>query len=304
MKTRKASFLQPVIMLTVFCLFTLLVSMVDFKAIGPRGTEVGLATVNGFFHSRFGYNDLFYVLSKLLGYICFLIPAINAGVALRDIYRKKSLFKVGPDVLGAFCIYVLLAVVYILFEKVVLNYRPVLMDGQLEASYPSSHSLMAMTLCLTAALQLNFRDRNLERKGRNQKILAALGILVVVTRLFSGVHWLTDILGGVLLGLTLVALYVPLVRLIGRLFYKDKKGGKKPARKPRQGHAAEPSRNASKSHEKHEKVRKEESSARPKEVSEPAMAEEKTAPGPEKSPEGDEGRERAEIGKDTAPEEK
>lgn len=237
MKTRKASFAQPVIMLTVFLLFTLLVAMVDYKPIGPRGSEVGLAAVNGFLHSHFGYNDLFYVLSKLLGYICFLIPVINAGVALRDICRKKSLFKIGPDVLGAFVIYVLMAFFYVLFNTVVLNSRPVLMDGQLEVSYPSSHTLLGITLCLTAALQLNFRDRNLERKVRNQRILIALGVLVVVTRFFSGVHWFTDIVGGVLLGLTLTALYVPLVRLIGRLFYKDKRKAKKPVRKHGQGHA-------------------------------------------------------------------
>ena len=237
MKTRKASFAQPVIMLTVFLLFTLLVAMVDYKPIGPRGSEVGLAAVNGFLHSHFGYNDLFYVLSKLLGYICFLIPVINAGVAIRDIFRKKSLFKIGPDVLGAFVVYVLMAFFYVLFNTVVLNSRPVLMDGQLEASYPSSHTLLAVTLCLTAALQLNFRDRNLERKVRNQRILIVLCVLVVVTRFFSGVHWFTDIVGGVLLGLTLTALYVPLVRLIGRLFYKDKKKAKKPVRKHGQGHA-------------------------------------------------------------------
>ena len=237
MKTRKASFAQPVIMLTVFLLFTLLVAMVDYKPIGPRGSEVGLAAVNGFLHSHFGYNDLFYVLSKLLGYICFLIPVINAGVAVRDICRKKSLFKIGPDVLSAFVVYVLMAFFYVLFNTVVLNSRPVLMDGQLEASYPSSHTLLAVTLCLTAALQLNFRDRNLERKVRNQRILIVLCVLVVVTRFFSGVHWFTDIVGGVLLGLTLTALYVPLVRLIGRLFYKDKKKAKKPVRKHGQGHA-------------------------------------------------------------------
>lgn len=248
MKTRKASFVQPVIMLTAFLLFTLLVAMVDFKPIGPRGSEVGLAAINGFLHSYFGYNDLFYVLSKILGYICFLIPVINAGVALRDIYRKKSLFKIGPDVLGAFCIYVLMAFFYVLFNTVVLNYRPVVMDGELEASYPSSHTLLAVTLSLSAALQLNFRDRNLERKARNQKILIALGLLVVVTRFFSGVHWFTDIVGGVLLGLTLAALYVPLVRFIGRLFYKDKKKAKKAVRKPRQGHTGP----AAKSAEKHE----------------------------------------------------
>lgn len=249
MKTRKASFAQPAVMLTLFCLFTLLTAMVDFKPIGPRGSEVGLAAVNGYLHSHFGYNDLFYVLSKLLGYVCFLIPVINVGVAIRDIYRKKSLFRIGPDVLGAFCIYVLMAAAYLLFDTVILNYRPVLMDGQLEPSYPSSHTLMAVTLSLTAALQLNFRDRNLERKEKNQLILICLGILVVVTRFFSGVHWFTDIVGGILLALTLTALYVPLVRLIGRLFYKDKKGGKKTGGRPRQGHGAKP-------HERH--VKKEE----------------------------------------------
>lgn len=269
MKKRRVSFVQPVIMLTVFFLFTILVSLADVKAIGPRGSEVGLAALNGSFHSRFGYNDLFYVLSKLLGYVCFLIPAINAGVAIRDIYRKKSLFKVGPDVVGAFVIYVLMAAAYILFDKVILNYRPVLMDGQLEASYPSSHSLMGITLTLAAAQQLNFRDRNRERKERNQKILIALGILVVLTRLFSGVHWLTDILGGVLLGLTLAALYVPLVRLIGRLLHRDSKGGKKPSRRPRQVQA----RDAKGPSKFHEKVREEGGHARENTVSEQAEAE-------------------------------
>ena len=282
MKTRKASFAQPVIMLTVFLLFTLLVAMVDYKPIGPRGSEVGLAAVNGFLHSHFGYNDLFYVLSKLLGYICFLIPVINAGVALRDIYRKKSLFKIGPDVLGAFVVYVLMAFFYVLFNTVVLNSRPVLMDGQLEASYPSSHTLLGVTLCLTAALQLNFRDRNLERKVRNQRILIALGVLVVVTRFFSGVHWFTDIVGGVLLGLTLTALYVPLVRLIGRLFYKDKKKAKKPVRKHGQGHAGPAAKPEHKEASPEEKAPE----AAPAEPAAPEKEEDlKEAPSPEKKAE-------------------
>lgn len=217
------------VMLIVFCIFTILVAMVDYKPIGPGGSEVGFASINRFFHQRLGYNDLFYVLSKILGYICFVIPGINAAVAIRDIIRKKSLLKIGPDVLGSFVIYVLLGLAYVLFEVVVLNYRPILMDGELEASYPSSHSMLGMTVYLTAALQLNFRDRNRDRKLRNQRILVVLGLLTVLTRFLSGVHWFTDIVGGFLLGVTLVSLYVPLVRTIGRLFYKDQK--KKPAHK-------------------------------------------------------------------------
>ena len=220
-------------MLILFCVYTFLVAMVDFKPIGPGGSEVGFATVNRFFQQHLAYNDLFYVLSKILGYVCFIIPGINVAVAIRDIIRKKNILKIGPDVLGSFVIYVLLGLAYILFEVVVLNYRPMLMDGELEASYPSSHSMLGMTVYLTAALQLNFRDRNRERRVRNQRILLALGILTVLTRFLSGVHWFTDILGGVLLGLTLVALYVPLVRAIGKLFYHDKK--KKPVRRPQNG---------------------------------------------------------------------
>ena len=96
---------------------------------------------------------------------------------------------------------------YLLFEKFAVNYRLVLIDGFLEASYPSSTTMLTLCVIPTAMLQLR---RRIPRAGLRRVILWMLGIFtafMVVGRLLSGVHWLTDIVGGALLSAGLVALY-------------------------------------------------------------------------------------------------
>ena len=107
--------------------------------------------------------------------------------------------------LGGF--YLLLLGVYLLFEKLAINYRPVLINNFLEASYPSSTTLLVMTVLPTTILQ--FKERI--KRPLIKKIVLILMYLftafMVLGRLFSGVHWLSDIIGGGLLGLGLVFLY-------------------------------------------------------------------------------------------------
>ena len=98
-------------------------------------------------------------------------------------------------------------IVYILADKIVINYRPVLEDGVLESSYPSSHTLLACCICASSLLIAKYYMKN-------QKLLKIfnygtiiLMIISVVGRLLSGVHWLTDILGGIIISAFLVYLY-------------------------------------------------------------------------------------------------
>ena len=191
--------------LVAFALWTFLIRCVDVQPIGPNGSRVGFAAINGAFHALTGVHWALYTLTD------WLVPiGIALGFAvlgLVQLIRRKSLLKVDRDILilGGFYIVVLAA--YLLFETVVINFCPVLIDGKLEASYPSSTTMLALCILPTAMMQLKTRIRGDAVRRAILGILAAFTFFMVVGRLISGVHWLTDIIGGVLLSVGLVMLY-------------------------------------------------------------------------------------------------
>ena len=103
--------------------------------------------------------------------------------------------------------------VYILFEFVVVNYRPILIDGFLEASYPSSTTMLVMCVMPTAIMQLTDRIKNNIIRVSVAVILSLFSVFMVVGRLLSGVHWLSDIIGGALISCGLVMLYCAFVSI-------------------------------------------------------------------------------------------
>ena len=191
-----------------FLLFTCIVKTVDVKAIGPKGSSVGLAALNQFVFQRLGVHLEWYTVTDWLGVAALLTACGFALVGLTQLLRRKSLLNVdgGILLLGAF--YVAAAAVYVLFECVVVNYRPIILHTELEASYPSSHTMLVICIMGTAIMQ--FRRLLPEKKGLRIFLDGAAVLLIVVTvvgRLLSGVHWFTDILAGVLLSSALVMLY-------------------------------------------------------------------------------------------------
>lgn len=193
--------------LAVFVLWTVAIHHVDVQTIGPNGSSVGFATVNGFFHSLTGVHMSLYTITDWLG----LIPAaFGFGFALLGlaqwIHRKKFL-KVDWNILVLGGFYIVVLATYILFEKIVINYRPVLIEGILEASYPSSTTLLVMCIMPTAMMQLYGRIKKRRLKKFINFMIFAYVVFMVVGRLISGVHWLTDIIGGLLLSTSLVMLY-------------------------------------------------------------------------------------------------
>lgn len=214
MKKNKTSFTMSLILLAVSVIFTLLVAFVGKAPVGPENSEVGFAALNAALHDQFGYNTVFYGISSVLGYLTILTALINCVGYLANLIKKKDLRMVRADLTATLGIYILLAVLYLVFEFVVINYRPVILEEGLEASFPSTHSMLAIAVMFSAAQQV--RTGMKESGIRNILILLCVltGVLTPVTRFFSGVHWFTDILGGVLYGLFLTSLFVPLREMI------------------------------------------------------------------------------------------
>ena len=202
------------VLLVMFVLFTIAVKFVDVKAIGPQGSSVGFASLNGAVHKLTGEHMLWYNITDILGKAALACAAGFGCLGLYQLVTRKDLRKVDRDlyVLGAF--YVLVIGLYALFEVLIINYRPVLIDGELEASYPSSHTMVTIFIMASAVMQFKKRLK----PGTLMIAVNALCILVmavtVIGRFISGVHWFTDIIGGLLLGSGVVYLYRALIRLL------------------------------------------------------------------------------------------
>lgn len=203
----KKKFLWAVCLLAAFVLWTLAVTRVDVRAIGPEGSSVGFAALNDAFHRLTGVHLALYNLTDLLEVVPLGIVAGFAILGLAQLIRRKSLLKVDYSILVLGGFYVLVIAAYVLFEALALNYRPVLIEGVLEASYPSSTTLLVLCVMPTAIPELNRRIRDARLKRGLACVIVAYTAFMVLGRLLSGVHWLTDIVGGALLAAGLVTLY-------------------------------------------------------------------------------------------------
>jgi undecaprenyl-diphosphatase len=180
---------------------------VDVEPIGPMGSSVGLATINRFFHEFTGVHLSLYVITDWLGLVPVFFGFGFALLGLIQWIRRKNILKVDFSILVLGGFYLVTLAVYLFFEEFVVNYRPVLLNGVLEASYPSSTTMLVMCVMPTAMMQLNHRIKN---HLLGQSIACALIVFIVfmvICRLVSGVHWLTDIIGGGLFSVGLVTLY-------------------------------------------------------------------------------------------------
>ena len=190
-----------------FVLWTVLVRFVDVRAIGPEDSSVGFATLNGFVHELTGVNWLLYTVTDWLGLIPIAVALGFAGLGLVQLIKRKNLWKVDHSILALGVFYIVVMVAYIFFEMVVINYRPTLIDGYLEASYPSSTTMLVMCVMPTAAMQLNVLIKKTLRRRCITIATITFTAFMVVARLLSGVHWFTDIIGGALLSAGLVTMY-------------------------------------------------------------------------------------------------
>ena len=219
--TKKAAWILAAAMCLCFIGWTAAVSLVDVQAIGPEGSRVGMAALNawarrvtGVDAAEGGMRPFWYKLTNYLGYASLLVALLFALSGLCQLVRRRGLARMDRELLTLGLFYVLLLGCYALFEKVIVNYRPVIItpeDG-LEASYPSSHTMLACFIFATAMMQLPRLVKSPTLRGLGRLLCGAIIAVSVAGRLLSGVHWLSDIIGGVLLSAALVALYAAAIK--------------------------------------------------------------------------------------------
>ena len=213
MKTRKRLYLcLAACLLAAFALWTLAVCTFDVQAIGPLESSVGFASINRFFHNFTGVHMRLYAITDWLGLVPLIFVLGFALLGASQWLRRRSFLRVDRSILALGAFYLLVMAAYVCFEKLALNHRPVLIDGRLEASYPSSTTLLALCVMPTAAMQLRTRIRSKAFRRIVAGSIAAFTAFMVAGRLVSGVHWLSDIIGGMLLSAGLAALYAALSR--------------------------------------------------------------------------------------------
>jgi len=200
------------ICMILFLLLILLLKTVDVAVYGPYDLEIGLSTINNAFHNFTGVNIFLYKATNGLGYLGFITGGVFAVVGLVQWISRKNILKVDREVLAMGILFVVAILIYLFFEKVIVNYRPIILpdgDGP-EASFPSSHTMLALSVFGSVIMILSKYVKN-RSVCILLKIVAMLLIAVVIIgRLFCGAHWLTDIIGAILLGVTLLELYYAL----------------------------------------------------------------------------------------------
>ena len=206
-KNEKTTLGSGLAALAAFAIFTVLVITVDVQPVGQNNTDIGFAALNCRFHEMTEVNMVLYSLTDWLGLVPILICIGFGLLGLIQLIREKSLFKVDTDLIILGVYYVVVIFAYLIFEMIPINFRPVLIDGFLEASYPSSTVLLVVCVMPTLCEQLNRRGGNSLIKITADIFTVLFSMFMIVGRLVSGVHWLTDIIGSILLGTGLYFIY-------------------------------------------------------------------------------------------------
>lgn len=203
----KKNFVLAGVLFALFLLFMILVLTVDVQPIGPENTEVGFAAFNALVRDELGVRMFWYEVTEVLGLAVIVVAAGFCGLGALQLVKRKSLWKVDGDLCLLGVYFVLLVAVYVLFMFLPINHRPIVMDGELETSFPSSHTMLVIGILGAAMIRFAHRIRNRGVLAAAEILCAAVIAVTVVGRLLSGVHWVTDIIGGLLIGGALVALY-------------------------------------------------------------------------------------------------
>ena len=210
MNSKKRNFFISTILILLAIIFTILVKVVDVKQVGVNETSIGFATVNQFVFKTIGINMILYYITDWLGFIPVFMSMVYSFLGFSQLMKRKSVFKVDKVIIILGLFYIVVISLYIFFEKFIVNYRPILMKGVIEASYPSSHTLLTICFCGSSII-INKRLFNNKITESINMLSLVIILITVIGRLLSGVHWFTDILGGIFISIALLITLYTLV---------------------------------------------------------------------------------------------
>ncbi|MDD6214757.1 MAG: phosphatase PAP2 family protein, partial [Firmicutes bacterium] len=177
---------------------------------------IGFATFNGWFHKLTGVHMTTYTITDWLGLVPLFICMVFGMIGLVQLIKRRSLLKVDYDIIVLGVYYILVMFGYVIFEMIPINYRPILINGFMEASYPSSTTLLVLGVMPTLVEQINRRLKNAVLKRSIMVFTVLFSAYMVIGRLISGVHWFTDIVGSIFLSMGLFYIYKAVVILLNK----------------------------------------------------------------------------------------
>ncbi len=219
----KKKFFMALCVFAVFIALTVIVSYADrqpytalrteyYEGTETGEAEIGLGGLNLKVRDFLGFREGFYKVTELLGYVEILVAVLIFTYAVYQLFTRKSLKKIDREVLSMMVVYALIVVFYVIFEIISPNFRPVLLEEGLEMSYPSTHTVLGVGIMVTAEA---FLARHFGPKSPAGKwlpwVCRIISVTTVFCRFMSGVHWLTDILGGLLLAFAIAFVYDGLI---------------------------------------------------------------------------------------------
>lgn len=215
-KNGKRIMLLGGVLVAAFVVWTLLIQTVDVQPVGQNGTDIGFATFNCWFHKLTGVHMTTYTITDWLGLVPLFICMVFGMIGLVQLIKRRSLLKVDYDIIVLGVYYILVIFGYVIFEMIPINYRPILINGFMEASYPSSTTLLVLGVMPTLVEQMNRRLKNAVLKRSIMVFTILFSAYMVIGRLIAGVHWFTDIVGSIFLSMGLFYIYKAVVILLNQ----------------------------------------------------------------------------------------
>lgn len=210
---KNKTLITAITLLLCFALWTLLILTIDVRPIGVNSTNIGFATLNTWFHRLVGVHMSLYMITDWLSLIPLSVCSLFAGIGLGQFIKRKSLKKVDKDIILLGIYYLLVIICFVGFEFMPINYRPILIEGVMEVSYPSSTTLLVLSVMPTLIFQAKRRLTNGTFRNVVYIFTYFYSAFMVIGRLLSGVHWFTDIVGGILLSAGLFLMYMATVEI-------------------------------------------------------------------------------------------
>lgn len=212
-KKGQKNLMLGMLLIVAFVIWTVLVQIADVQPVGANGTSVGFGTFNIWFHRLTGVHMMIYYITDWLGLVPIFVCMIFGVIGLVQLIKRRSLFKVDVDIIFLGIYYVTVILGYLIFEMIPINYRPILIEGRLEASYPSSTTLLVLSVMPTLIFQVKYRVLNKTMEKIINKTTIFFSAFMVIGRLVAGVHWFTDIVGSIMLSAGLFYCYKAIVLL-------------------------------------------------------------------------------------------
>ena len=202
---RQSWFLIATTLTVFFVVFTLTLKLVDMQS--DSSQFIGWASINIWWRDLIGVHFSWHIISHFIALISLLVLTGILIWQVITVFHRRKLSALTRNWWVFDITLLALGLSYLLFQIVAINYRPIQVDGAIEISYPSSHSL----LITTTWLLIIFRLRREIQSQTWRRILIIVGwtlmLTGVIARLLCGYHWFTDIVGGVLLGTVFAAWY-------------------------------------------------------------------------------------------------